>query len=73
MQDQQARIDIYRPAPVTTRKLRHILPLYHADLNPVDLIWDILKGYIARINTDFKTAGLEQLIKEEFARIVTEE
>lgn len=45
------------------------LPAYHAELNPIELIWAKLKGDIARRNLTFKLRDVEQLVVEAFLSI----
>lgn len=45
------------------------LPPYHCSLNPIELIWADIKGYIARRNVDFTTADLQRLLAEGIAQI----
>lgn len=40
------------------------LPPYHADLNPIEMIWSNLKGYIGRRNLKFKMTDVQTLIQE---------
>lgn len=42
----------------------HRLPPYHCELNPIELIWSNVKGFIARRNTQFKLANLQSLLLE---------
>ena len=45
------------------------LPPYHCDLNPIELIWGDLKGFIARENHTFKAKDVKSLIDEGFSKI----
>ena len=45
------------------------LPTYHAELNAVELIWEQVKGSIARHNTTFTTTDMIPLIKDGFAQV----
>ena len=45
------------------------LPPYHAELNPIELIWATVKGAIAKRNTTFKAADMMPLIHEAFQKI----
>ena len=45
------------------------LPPYHCDLNPIELIWGDLKGYISRENHTFKAKDVKSLIDESFSQI----
>ena len=45
------------------------LPPYHCDLNPIELIWSDLKGYVSRNNSSFKVKDVEKLIHEGIAYI----
>lgn len=40
------------------------LPPYHCELNPIELIWAQLKGYVARHNTTFKLNDVKVLLQE---------
>nr|CAI5867612.1 unnamed protein product [Callosobruchus analis] len=40
------------------------LPPYHCELNPIELIWAQIKGYVARNNTTFKLQDVRQLLKD---------
>lgn len=45
------------------------LPPYHCELNPIELIWAQVKGYIAQKNTTFKMAQIKQLLPEALSHI----
>lgn len=49
------------------------LPPYHCDLNPEELIWANLKGYVARNNTDFKMTSIQKLFDAALERISPED
>lgn len=40
------------------------LPPYHCELNPIELVWAQVKGYVARNNTTFKLVDLKRLLHE---------
>ncbi|CAH2099708.1 unnamed protein product [Euphydryas editha] len=40
------------------------LPPYHCELNPIEMIWGQVKGYVAGKNTTFKMADLKKLLEE---------
>lgn len=48
------------------------LPPYHCELNPIELIWAQIKGYVASKNTTFKFAGMKVLFEEAMAPITAE-
>ncbi|CAH2010038.1 unnamed protein product [Acanthoscelides obtectus] len=48
------------------------LPPYHCELNPIELIWAQVKGYIARHNTTFKLPDVKVLL-ETSIQLVTPE
>ncbi len=51
------------------------LPPYHPDLNPIEMIWGIMKGRFAARNVDFgsNTADMLLKIRDEMAGITAEE
>ncbi len=57
------------------RKHRHQilrLPPYHAELNPIELIWAQAKGDVAQSNTTFKMTDVMELLKNALAKITPE-
>ena len=48
------------------------LPPYHCELNPIELIWAQMKGYVARNNTTFKIKDVRELLKYSL-NIITKE
>ena len=48
------------------------LPPYHLDLNPIELIWANVKGYVARNNNTFKMKDVSALLAEGIPRITPE-
>jgi hypothetical protein len=49
------------------------LPPYHPDLNPIELIWENVKQWVASKNTTFKIKDVEQLCRQRFEEIWQEE
>lgn len=45
------------------------LPPYHCELNPIELVWSQVKGYVASKNTDFKIDSVEKLLLEGIAGV----
>ncbi|XP_063416585.1 uncharacterized protein LOC134698835 [Mytilus trossulus] len=45
------------------------LPPYHCDLNPIELIWGALKGFIGKENSTFKLNDVKSLIQRGFEQI----
>jgi transposase len=45
------------------------LPPYHCELNPIELVWSQVKGYVARNNTTFKMEDVRRLVYEAFDKI----
>ncbi|KAH9629124.1 hypothetical protein HF086_008573 [Spodoptera exigua] len=48
-----------------------LLP-YHCELNPIELVWANVKGYVARKNTSFKMADVKKLLQEALGNISAE-
>ena len=45
------------------------LPVAHSELNPIELIWDQIKGYVAANNTTFKINDVKKLAEEAFTKV----
>ena len=45
------------------------LPPYHPELNPIELIWAMVKNWVGRHNTAFNFNEVERLAREKFAAI----
>ena len=45
------------------------LPPYHPDLNPIENIWALIKGYVASFNVDLTLASVKKLVEEKVADI----
>ncbi|KAH7958877.1 hypothetical protein HPB49_006114 [Dermacentor silvarum] len=45
------------------------LPPYHCELNPIELVWSQVKGYVASKNTDFQIDSVEKLLLEGIAGV----
>ncbi|KAL1424333.1 hypothetical protein MTO96_020259 [Rhipicephalus appendiculatus] len=48
------------------------LPPYHCELNPIEMVWSHVKGYIAANNRSFTLAGVEALLDEAIALVTPE-
>lgn len=48
------------------------LPPYHCELNPIELIWSQVKGYVAANNTTFKINDVRRLLHEAVDQITAE-
>lgn len=48
------------------------LPPYHCELNPIELIWAQVKGYVARNNTTFKLNDVKVLFEKSLEAITAE-
>ncbi|KAM7286877.1 uncharacterized protein ISCGN_030589 [Ixodes scapularis] len=48
------------------------LPPYHSHLNPIELIWSQVKGYVASENKTFKIDELEPLVTKAFTKVTPE-
>ena len=68
---------LHKPAPVyrvdlVLKSAGHTairLPPYHADLNPIEMIWANLKSYVGRRNLHFRKTSVETLIEEGIENI----
>lgn len=43
------------------------LPPYHPDLNPIEMIWSIVKGHVGKHNVTFKVNDVITLCEQKFA------
>jgi hypothetical protein len=48
------------------------LPPYYSDLNPIENIWGIVKGYVAQNRKDFAMSEVERLTKEGIQHVTSE-
>lgn len=48
------------------------LPPYHCEMNPIELIWAQVKGFVAKQNKTFKMAELKVLLPEALASVTAE-
>ncbi|XP_061717563.1 uncharacterized protein LOC133525293 [Cydia pomonella] len=48
------------------------LPPYHCELNPIELIWADIKGYVARNNTTFNFKDLKKLVEDGIEQVTKE-
>jgi len=48
-------------------------PVVHPELNPIEMVWGIVKMALKRTNIDFKLTTLKALVAEQFAKISAEE
>ena len=48
------------------------LPPYHCELNPIELIWAQVKGYVASHNKTFKLQEIKTLLHEAVEQVTTE-
>lgn len=49
-----------------------ISPVVHPELNPIEMVWGIVKVALRHSNTSFLLAWLRQLVHREFERITPE-
>ena len=49
------------------------LPPYHPELNPIEIIWGIMKNWVATKNITFKLQDVKKLVTEKCADIGKEE
>ena len=49
------------------------LPPYHSDLNPIEMVWSIVKGHVAKHNTTYKLADVRKLLLEGVAGVTSDQ
>ena len=47
-------------------------PVRHCELNPIELIWAQVKGFVAENNTTFRLKDVKELVYGGFGRITKE-
>lgn len=50
----------------------HRLPPYHCELNPIELVWAQVKGYVARKNTTYKMNDVQKHFEEALQEVNAE-
>ena len=48
------------------------LPIAHCELNPIELAWASVKGYVAKQNKDFNLKEVQRLIPDGFKHMTTD-
>ena len=48
------------------------LPPYHCELNPIELVWSQVKGYVAQKNTSFKLQDVKRLLEAACLQVTPE-
>lgn len=48
------------------------LPPYHCELNPIEMVWAEVKGYVATNNRTFKISDVERLAYEGISKVTSE-
>jgi hypothetical protein len=48
------------------------MPVRHCELNPIELIWARVKGFVAENNTTFRLKDVKELVYGWFGRITKE-
>lgn len=48
------------------------LPPYHCELNPIELAWAMVKGYVKRENNTYKIDDVQRLLNEAINRVTPE-
>lgn len=48
------------------------LPPYHCELNPIEMVWSMVKGYVKSNNTTFKINDVKKLLEEGIERVTAE-
>ncbi|XP_001948346.2 uncharacterized protein LOC100161011 [Acyrthosiphon pisum] len=48
------------------------LPPYHCELNPIELVWSVVKGHVNAKNTTFKINDVQQLLNDGIQKVTPE-
>lgn len=49
------------------------LPPYHPELNPIELIWGLVKNWVATHNVSFRLDEVETLLRQKFNSVTPDE
>lgn len=49
------------------------LPPYHCELNPIELVWSLVKSYVKSNNTTYKTIDVKHLLHQAIDRVKPED
>lgn len=49
------------------------LPPYHCELNPIEIIWSMVKAYVKSHNTSFKINDVKRLVEEGVEHVTSED
>ena len=65
----------YRIDNLAAAEGHHVLrlPPYHCELNPIELVWSQVKGYIAANNKYYKLPEVQQLMREGIRKVTPEQ
>lgn len=65
----------YRIDNLAAAEGHHVLrlPPYHCELNPIELVWSQVKGYIAANNKRYKLPEVQQLMREGIRKVTPEQ
>lgn len=58
--------------PKKQNKIVLHLPLYHCELNPIELAWLVVKGHMKTNNTTFKINDDRRLLNDGIQRVTPE-
>ena len=45
------------------------LPPHHCELNPIEMVWGVLKNYVATENKDMTLKSVEELLRKRHAEL----
>jgi len=49
------------------------LPPYHCELNPIELVWSMVKSFVKSNNTTYKTIDVKHLLHQAIDRVKPED
>ena len=48
------------------------LPPYHCELNPIEMVWGKVKGYVSRKNTTYRLSDVKLLLQEGIEQVTSQ-